>query len=616
MCGIAGIFHVNGGSPDPSLLARMSERIRHRGPDGSGTYLDGPVGLAHRRLAIIDLTEAAAQPMANEDGTLRLVYNGEIYNYIELREELIGKGHSFRSDSDAEAVLHAYEEWGRDCLARFIGMWAFALWDSRRQELFCARDRFGIKPFYYTRVGDMILFASEIKALLAHPEVGRRPDDSLLLAFLAWGVLDHTGGTMFEGVRQLPPAHRISFGRSGGGTPERYWDLAMNPEPGRPWPEEDERAARAFRDLLTDAVRIHLRSDVPVGTCLSGGIDSSTLAALINGLIRAEKPPSIGDRQKTFSIVFPDPRFTEERFIDEAVAGAGVDAGKQTLEPGEVPRDLPRLLAVQDEPFGSLSIAAQFRVMELASRSVKVVLDGQGADEELGGYLAYQGSYLGGLLRGLHLSTAFHEAVGSLRLHGGFLSGALSQVIERSGRRALLRGDIPTVSRYSGSLDEVLKQEILATNLPALLHWEDRNSMAFSIESRVPFLDHRVVEFLGALPLGQKIRNGVTKYILRKAAKGLIPEAIRCRMDKMGFVTPEEAWMREGLRPFVLGILTSPSFRARRYWDADRVLESYNRYAEGRSAYSPELFRIVCTELWLRMMFDSREPDPVSAHGR
>ena len=607
MCGIAGQVSLIGARVDEELLTAMSARIRHRGPDGEGLYLDGPVGLAHRRLAIIDLTDAAKQPMTNEDGSLRLVFNGEIYNFIELREELAGKGHTFRSDGDTEVILHAYEEWGRECLARFNGMWAFALWDSRKQELFCARDRFGIKPFYYTRVGDMILFASEIKALLAHPLVGRRPDDPLLLTFLAWGVLDHTGGTMFEGVSQLQPAHRITFTRSGDAVPERYWDVAMNPEVGHPWPEEDERVAAAFRDLLTDAVRVHLRSDVPVGTCLSGGIDSSTLAVMINRLIRAEAPRSVGDRQKTFSVVFTDSRFNEGAYIDQVVAAAGVDAQRITIGPEEVLRDLPRLLSMQDEPFGSLSIFAQYRVMELASRSVKVVLDGQGADEQLGGYLAYQVSYLRGLLHDLHLSTALSEAGGSYRHHRGFFWDAISQVLVRGERRSLLRGDIPPVSRYAGSLDVVLKCELLATNLPALLHWEDRNSMAFSIESRVPFLDHRVVEFLATLPLHQKIRNGVTKYILRKAIRGLVPEAIRCRMDKMGFVTPEEVWMKEGLRPFVLAILTSPSFRARKYWDADEVLASYTSYIEGKPAYSPEIWRIVCTELWLRMMFDARE---------
>jgi asparagine synthase (glutamine-hydrolysing) len=608
MCGIAGMVALTGARADEDLLAAMSARIRHRGPDGEGVYLDGPVGLAHRRLAIIDLTDAAKQPMTNEDGTLWLVFNGEIYNFIELREELAGKGHAFRSGGDTEVILHAYEEWGRECLARFNGMWAFALWDSRKQELFCARDRFGIKPFYYTRAGDTILFASEIKALLAHPGVGRRPDEALLLTFLAWGVLDHTGGTLFDGIHQLQPAHRITFSRSGEAAAERYWDVVMNPEPGRPWPEGDEKAAEAFRDLLADALRVHLRSDVPVGTCLSGGIDSSSLAIMINRLIRAEAPPSIGDRQKTFSIVFRDPRYSEAEFIDQVVADAGVDAKRITVEPGEVLRDLPRLLALQDEPFGSLSIYAQYRVMELASRSVKVVLDGQGADEQLGGYLAYQGSYLSGLLRRMHLSTALSELAGSYRHHSGFFREAASQVLARRERRSVLRGEIPAVSRYTGSLDEVLKRELLSTNLTALLHWEDRSSMAFSIEARVPFLDHRVVEFLAALPLRQKIRNGVTKYILRKATRGLIPEAIRCRMDKMGFVTPEEVWMKESLRPFVLQVLTSASFRARKYWDADQVLASYTAYLEGRSAYSPEIWRIACTELWLRMMFDGREP--------
>jgi asparagine synthase (glutamine-hydrolysing) len=446
--------------------------------------------------------------------------------------------------------------------------------------------------------------------------VGRRPDDNLLLAFLAWGVLDHTGGTMFEGIRQLRPAHRITFGGRGGGEPERYWDLAMNPLPGTPSPEEDERAAGSLRDLLTDAVRIHLRSDVPVGTCLSGGIDSSTLVMLINRLIRAEHPRSIGDRQKTFSVVFPDPRFNEEPFIDEIGAAAGVEAGKAIFGPAEVLRDLPRILAMQEEPFGSLSIAAQYRVMELASRSVKVVLDGQGADEELGGYLAYQASYLRGLVGGLRISAALHELGGTARHHHGFFTSALGQLLLRGERRTLLRGEIPAVDRYGGSLDRVLKRELLETNLPALLHWEDRNSMAFSIESRVPFLDHRVAMFLGALPLGQKIRGGVTKYVLRKAVRGIVPEAIRCRMDKMGFVTPEEAWMKEGLKPFVLEILGSGSFRGRKYWDADRVREAFLAYADGKAGYSPEIWRIICAELWLRMMFDAREQDPAQAPGR
>jgi asparagine synthase (glutamine-hydrolysing) len=283
-----------------------------------------------------------------------------------------------------------------------------------------------------------------------------------------------------------------------------------------------------------------------------------------------------------------------------------VDAKKAVIEPDDVLRDLPRLIAMQDEPFGSLSIAAHYRVMELASRSVKVVLDGQGSDEQLGGYLAYQGSYLTGLLRHFHLSTALSEAAGSSRHHRQFFSDALGQILARRRRRALLRGDIPQVFRYRGSLGDVLKREVLSTNLPALLHWEDRNSMAFSIESRVPFLDHRVAEFLGALPLRQKIRAGITKFILRKAVKGLVPESVRCRMDKMGFVTPEEAWMKEDLRPFVIGILSSPGFRERKYWDADQVLASYTGYADGRAPYSPELWRIVCTELWLRMFFDER----------
>jgi asparagine synthase (glutamine-hydrolysing) len=387
MCGIAGQFCYGSTPPDRGLLERMSERIAHRGPDGRGTWVSDRIGLAHRRLAIIDLSEAAHQPMANEDGSLWLVFNGEIYNFVELRAELIQKGHSFRSKTDSEVILHAYEEWGTECLARFNGMWAFALWDEKRQQLFCARDRFGIKPFYYTDAGGSFLFASEIKALLAHPAAGKKPDDATLLAFLAWGVLDHTGKTMFDGILQLSPAHAMVVRSGERPEPYRYWDVKINPSIRSDVPDLDFEAR--FLSLLRDAIRVHLRSDVAVGTCLSGGIDSSTLAVLINERIRTESPQSAGARQKTFSAYFDDARFDESRYIGIMAAATGVDGYRVQPDAGKVWDNLNRLLYMQDEPFGSLSIYAQYCVMRLAAGHVKVVLDGQGADELLAGYLAY-----------------------------------------------------------------------------------------------------------------------------------------------------------------------------------------------------------------------------------
>ncbi len=607
MCGIAGQYCFDGSAPDRELLARMSEQLVHRGPDGVGTEIRGCTGLVHRRLAIIDLSEDGLQPMTNEDRTLWLVYNGEIYNYIELREELTGKGHRFHSRSDTEVILHAYEEWGTGCLQRFNGMWAFALWDEKAQQLFCARDRFGIKPFYYTGIGGSFLFASEIKGLLSHPDAGKKPDDEILGTYLAWGVQDHSARTMFDGIYQLKPAHAILVTKDGPHTPYQYWDVTINgtirSDAGRG--QEDR-----FLDLLKDAVRIHLRSDVAVGTCLSGGIDSSTLAVLINNLIRDEAPESVSDRQKTFSVVFNDKRFDESRYIDELVDATGVDSHRTEPEPAQLWEDIDRLVWVQDEPFGSLSIYAQYCVMRLARKNVKVVLDGQGADELLGGYLAYQAGYIRGLLHSYHLGSALGEIAGSFRHHGGFFRSALGQLFTRRSRRSLLTVSAQKIDRYGGSLPEVLHRELTSTNLPALLHYEDRNAMAFSIESRVPYLDVRLAEYIASLPLDRKIRNGITKIALRNAVKGIIPESIRCRMDKMGFVTPEEIWMKETLRPFILSVLGSERFRARPYWNADAVLKDYQAFLDGRSVYSPELWRIVCTELWLVKFFDQRTEIP------
>ncbi len=483
-------------------------------------------------------------------------------------------------------------------------MWAFALIDEKSGTLFCARDRFGIKPFYYTLVDNTFLFASEIKALLAHPDVGKSPDPTTLGIFLAWGVLDHSERTMFDGILQLKPAHAILVGKKGVGVPFPYWNVKISSDIQSVITDND--AAARLLSLLYDATRVHLRSDVAVGTCLSGGIDSSTLTVLINKLIREETPSSVGTLQKTFSAVFSDTRFDESQYIDEIIAMTRVNNRRTEPSPEELWSDIDHLVYMQDEPFGSLSIYAQYCVMRIAREEVKVVLDGQGADELLAGYLAYQSSYIGGLLRTFHCVAACYELLGSFRYHRGFLGSSLQQLLVRKGRRNLLKGYPEEINRYDGSLSEVLHRELTATNLPSLLHYEDRNSMAFSIEARVPFLDVRVVEYIASLPLRQKIQNGVTKVSLRRAIKGIIPESIRCRMDKMGFVTPEEVWMGESLQPFILKILNSSVFRERPFWDADAVKRDYLKFIEGRSLYSPEIWRIICTELWLQMFFDRR----------
>lgn len=606
MCGIAGVVRFDGGLADPVLVERMSALLAHRGPDGAGTLIEGPIGLAHRRLAIIDLSDEGRQPMSTADGSLAIVFNGEVFNFLELRGELERAGHRFRTGTDTEVVLAAYAEWGRECLSRFNGMFALAILDRRRREVFFARDRLGVKPLYYTRDGDRLLFASECKALLADPSVGRTPCPTTLATFLAWGVLDHSELTLFEGIRQLPPGHWMVANEQGLQEPVRWWSLSVNGAIGST-PELEAAAPSRLLALLTDAVRLRLRADVPVGTCLSGGIDSSTIVALIAGLLRDEHPSSVGDRQRTFSAVYADPRFDERRYIRAAVEATGVSDACVEPDPERLSEDLLDLIWAQDEPFGSLSIYAQYCVMRLASGSVTVVLDGQGADEQLAGYLAYQGTYLSTLARQGRLLRLLEEASGTFRHHRGFFIDAARQLVVRRRRRGALRIEAEPIHRYAGSLDRVLERETVSTNLPALLHYEDRNAMHFGIEARVPFLDYRVVEFLASLPLDQKLRRGVTKRVLRRAIRGLVPEAIRCRMDKMGFVTPEEVWMGGALAGLVEEVLASESFRSRRYWDATRVAEDYADYRAGRAPYSHEVFRVFITELWLRLFFDQRE---------
>ncbi|MBN1432334.1 MAG: asparagine synthase (glutamine-hydrolyzing) [Methanomicrobiaceae archaeon] len=601
MCGIAGIYSYKGGA-DPAILGRMSDAIAHRGPDGSGIYCSHNAAVAHRRLSIIDLSDAAAQPMPNEDETLILVFNGEIYNYRELKAELEESGHRFRSAADSEVILHSYEEWGEKCLERFNGMWAFVILDLNRNTFFCARDRFGIKPFYYMETAEGFYFASEIKAFHEAGLCCPAPDKENLLRYLAWGVLDTSEGTMFEGVKQLPPASFMTTGENGCSRPVKYWDFSMSSLPVSPEDLDGDLAAEKLKELLYDSVRLRLRSDVPVGTCLSGGIDSSTIVAIINNLIRKEGKGSVGERQNTFSACFSDKRYDESEYMDEVIAVTGVSAHKISPSTTDLKNDLERLIYMQDEPFYNISVYAQYRVMQLASHDVKVVLDGQGADEQLAGYLGYQAAYFRSL-KSLPV-TLLKEIFASIKIHHGFFISAPGQLLARRKRRSFIRGVIPPASRYSGTLDDVLKNEITNSNLQALLHYEDRNSMAFSIESRVPFLDYRLVEYIASLPLDQKIRHGITKYILRKAIAGLVPERIRCRMDKMGFVTPEEVWMKDELSDLAVLVFSSESFMKREYWDGELVKKSYLDFKSGRGSYSPEFWRILCAELWLRIFFD------------
>jgi asparagine synthase (glutamine-hydrolysing) len=603
MCGIAGIY-AQGGVVGKDMLSRMSSAIAHRGPDGEGFYYGDSIGLAHRRLSIIDITDNASQPMSDESSEIILVYNGEIYNYIELKSELKEAGHTFRSESDTEVIIHAYKEWGFECLKRFNGMWAFALYDKVEDLLFCARDRFGIKPFYYSVSGNSFYFASEIKALLKNPELGTVPDDEKLLLYLSGGITDNDERTLFEGIFSLRPAHYMAVR---GGIPEnpvRYWNLSVSDKLFSAGNITDDKAAYGLYELLRDSVSLRLRSDVPVGTCLSGGLDSSTITAIISDLIREENPLSVGNRQKTFTSCYEDERYDERIFVDEIIGKTGASGYRIFPAVDDLRTEIYDLITTQEEPFDSLSIYSQYCVMKLAGKSVKVVLDGQGADEQLAGYLGYQASHIRSL--SAHPAALIKEIAGIMKYHRKFFIDAVAKLKAGKKRRGYLKGDVPFTDRYAGKLDEVLTNEMSGNNLQALLRYEDRNSMAFSIESRVPFLDYRLVEYIASLPLDQKIRGGITKYCLRKMTKGLIPESVRCRMDKMGFVAPDEVWFGEDLCDIVGDVFNSEEFASRKYWDAEDVLKDYNLFLSGKTGYSKDFWRLFCSEIWLRIFFDRR----------
>jgi asparagine synthase (glutamine-hydrolysing)/UDP-N-acetylglucosamine 2-epimerase len=549
MCGIAGIVAPGGLAP-PGLLETMRDVLVHRGPDDHGSWVnpERTVGLASRRLAILDLSPSGHQPMVDDEAGLALTFNGEIYNFVELRAELQTRGHRFRGRSDTEVLLHAYREWGHDCLAHLNGMFAFAVWDSRRGELFAARDRFGEKPFYYCATADAWLFASEIKALLAYPGAPRRCNLAVLRPFLETGQLpDGTQETFFAGIHQLPAAHALTLRPGESPRFERYWDL--DPSATVEY-ANDADYAEALRHLLTDSVRCRLRSDVPVGSCLSGGLDSSSVVGLIATLPNGDGPA----RQTTFSARYADAATDEGPYIRAVVAQAGVEAHEVWPSANGLADEVERWTWHQEEPCPTTSAYAQWKVMQLArQQGVAVLLDGQGADEILAGYQppAYGYRYAG-LLRQGRVGELVREFSSFQRRHGRltpavrYLGVALLPDSVRGGLRArhhrgqaLLAGDLRTTApaesgrvrgpAFRTPLKTQLYEQLTRTSLPGLLRFADRNSMAFSVEVRLPFLDHRLVEFAFAVPERVLVSGGLTKVLLREAMRPVLPPADRPR---------------------------------------------------------------------------------------
>lgn len=537
MCGISGLVQKRALADSNAIIRQSLEKMvrvqKHRGPDGEGIFVGSNFGFGHNRLAILDLSAAGHQPMSIESMTgnrLLVTYNGEIYNYIELRNELEGLGRNFRTQTDTEVLLHAYDQWGEGALDKFNGMFAFVLWDEKRNLLFGARDRFGVKPLHYRVTSDGFSFASEIKALLT-TSASNGPDMYSIAEYLYSGHLNTSERTFFSDFKEVRGGHKFTYDlRSHEFVISRWYDLASKfSGEGQNLEFEYSSAVEKLKELLFDSVRLRLRSDVRVGTCLSGGIDSSSIASIASRLSR--RPGFIGITASSI-----DPETDETSFAKEVADTNGLEW--HSVRPSDFRDVLREMVLIQDEPVGGLSVFMQYHVMKTArALNVPVLLDGQGGDEVFLGYPKYQQAVAWPGAKLWAKRTAAKMGFVETRPFEADLVSTLPKELESARSRL-----VDYRRRLSGATGAQI-QDLTVSNLPQLLRYEDRNSMHHSIETRLPFLDYRVVEFGLGLPLGYKISSsGTLKWILREAMRGTVPDRILNRSDKVGFAPPAKTW--------------------------------------------------------------------------
>ncbi|HEV2415710.1 MAG TPA: asparagine synthase (glutamine-hydrolyzing) [Candidatus Dormibacteraeota bacterium] len=619
MCGIVAV--VGGAGIDVEVVDRMRDRMAHRGPDGAHTWTDddGLVALGHRRLSIIDLSDAADQPMFSADGSLVLNFNGEIYNYIELRDELRALGHRFRTQSDTEVLLVAYEEWGAESLSRLNGMFAFTLWDARKRHLFVARDRFGEKPMFYCRLpGGGMAFASEIKALFAHPDVMASVDEATLRLYVNGRYFESDEATLFRGIHRLPAGHAMTVDQRGQVMRTwRYWTLDFTAvDDGY----REDRAVEQFQELLRRSVAMRLRSDVPVGTSLSGGLDSSTVVALVAG-VKDERGIVT---QNTFSARFDnDPTLSEGRFADLVAAATGVHTYMTTPAAAALIDESRALHYHQEEPFLSASIYLQWCVARLAqAHGTTVILDGQGSDELLGGYQYYFQAHQLDLIE----TGRYSSALGETRLFADRLLAASRLYADPQRRfnartalgvaqmlRFALRHPRPPADDERPGLPpnrrglrhrRLRAKALLYDSLPQLLRYADRNAMAFSRETRLPFLDYDLVEFVSQLPEGALVADGWQKLILRRAGEGVVPAEVLWRADKMGYAAPLDRWLRQELKTWANERLFTGEVTKVDGYRRNEVERLWTEHQSGTADRSWALWRWISLSEWLTMLQD------------
>jgi len=611
MCGISGLISKTGQEIRQTLV-QMTDIISHRGPDYHDIYVHNNAGIGHRRLSIIDLSPAGHQPMSYL-GRYHIVFNGEIYNFSEIRKTLEAEGYQFKSHTDTEIVMAAYDFWKEDCLNLFNGMWSFAILDQKENALFCARDRFGVKPFYYKSDDNFFAFGSEIKQFTVLPDWQARLNRQSAFDFLSWSFSDTSEDTFFQNVKQLLPGSYLKY------------DLNIHQFKLRKWYkpaikaveyDDFKSAQQQFFNLLKSSVDYRLMADVKVGSCLSGGMDSTSIVMLINSLLRDQNK---ADYQETVSAVSRHKQYDESDYIRSVVDKTNCSCHFVYTEFEDFINEFDRIIWHQDEPFGSSSIFAQWKVFQTARQhGITVMLDGQGSDEILGGYMQFFGNLFISLFKSMNISDLMKEIKSACRLHGfnskqilRFITSALTQgmlyhysvgLSGKLGAKWINNSDdlilFPHWKRANLDIASESVEQLSFSKLPILLHNEDRNSMAHSIESRVPFLDYRLVEFALSLPESYKINQGRTKYILRSSMQGILPDQIINRHDKMAFVTAEELWVKQNPEFFRKEIRETVGM-ANSFINKNSI-DFFEKMIDGFIPFDFSLFRFICFGRWLK----------------
>lgn len=617
MCGISGIIHINGAPVQEHQLSAMIKAMKHRGPNDDGMFAEGGLGLGFVRLSILDLSPAGHQPMFSADERYVLIFNGEIFNYIEIREELMRKGHQFRTQTDSEVLLAAYLEWGESMLHRLNGMWAFVIYDRKEKTVFAARDRYGVKPFFYCIDGHRILFGSDIRSITA--VLGRKPtpDQESIFNFLAFNRTDQNDSTFLKEVKKLDHGHYFKL-RLAQEAPES--EKTLRPQKWyniRKELKEPFKNPEEYREMFASSVGLRLRSDVPVGVCLSGGLDSSSIVSvLLQDFCKKDL--------NTFSAVYGNGQKGDESTFIDLYRGQLQNMYFTEPDGNSLLADLDDLALAQYEPVPSTSTYAQYRVMKLAQQHVVVTLDGQGADEALAGYHYFFGFHFKNMLRKGRLGALAsemghyygkHRSLYGIKSLAFFLLPAALRTRVRVMEKGYLDDDF---FQAHNSGDNLITGELYGSNslqealinhfeykLEHLLKWEDRNSMWFSLEARVPFLDYRLVERTLSVPEDMIIREGMTKHILREAMKGTLPEQIRMRRDKVGFETPEAEWFRTPVfQTYIKDLISSEPFISRGVMDIKKVQAMYQKHLQREGNYSREIWKWIHLEKWYNQFID------------